>query len=153
MLRRRLTREARRPPPAVASDSYDDVPYAGAAFPQTHPDRLVTLARLYGGEPQDVERSRVLELGCGDGGNLIPMAYVLPDATLVGFDLNAAAVEHGRRTIEELRLGNIHLHERRFEEAITQYTEALRIAPQFEWARRNLLLAQEGLATRRHRGE
>jgi len=34
----------------------------------------------------DVRRARVLELGCCSGGNLIPMAEQLPDATFVGLD-------------------------------------------------------------------
>ena len=41
---------------------------------QTHPDRLATIALLYGMAPRPVDRCRVLELGCGDGSNLIPMA-------------------------------------------------------------------------------
>ena len=50
-----------------------------------------------GDGPRAVERCRVLELGCGDGGNVIPMAYALPEAEFVGLDLNAAAVARGRR--------------------------------------------------------
>jgi SAM-dependent methyltransferase len=106
MLRRRHRTEPERAP---AVDTYDDVPYPGAAFPQTHPDRLATLARLFGGRPAPVERCRVLELGCGDGGNLIPMAYALPDATFAGIDLNAAAVGRGRARIEALGLENVRL--------------------------------------------
>ena len=106
MLRRRTKTDPARAP---GIDSYDDVPYPGAAFPQTHPDRLATLARLFGGRPAPVERCRVLELGCGDGGNLIPMAYALPEATFAGIDLNAAAVRRGHARIEALGLGNIRL--------------------------------------------
>jgi SAM-dependent methyltransferase len=106
MLRRRHKTEPERAP---AVDTYDDVPYPGAAFPQTHPDRLATLARLFGGRPAAVERCRVLELGCGDGGNLIPMAYALPAASFVGIDLNAAAVDRGRARIEALGLANVRL--------------------------------------------
>ena len=67
---------------------YDAVLYPARAFIQTHPDRLATLATLYG-VPHAARACRVLELGCGDGGNLLPMAAALPGATFVGID-NAA---------------------------------------------------------------
>ena len=57
---------------------YDEVPYPGRAFPQTHPDRLATMATLYGLDAAPPDACRVLELGCGDGGNLLPMALALP---------------------------------------------------------------------------
>jgi SAM-dependent methyltransferase len=109
MRRRRRAPEPERALRSPAVDSYDEISYPGAAFPQTHPDRLATLARLFGGRPGSVERCRVLELGCGDGGNLIPMAYALPEAHFVGLDLNAAAVARGLATIEALGLGNVQL--------------------------------------------
>ena len=68
---------------------YDEVPYPNLPFPQTHPDRLATLATLFGMAPAPVERCRVLELGCGAGGNLIPMALGLPESELLGIDLAA----------------------------------------------------------------
>src|SRR5690349_16051497 len=42
--------------------SYDEVPYPKSAFPQTHPDRLATLARLFGLSPPDLETCRVSSL-------------------------------------------------------------------------------------------
>ena len=36
--------------------SYDEVPYSSHAFPQTHPDRLATVARLMGLRPPAVQR-------------------------------------------------------------------------------------------------
>ena len=45
---------------------------------QTHPNRLAAVARLFGMEAAPVANCRVLELGCGAGGNLIPLAYYLP---------------------------------------------------------------------------
>ena len=90
--------------------AYDDIPYPGAPYSQTHPDRLATLAILFGMTPAPVERCRVLELGCGDGGNLIPMAYGLPDSSFTGADLAESAVARGQDLIGELRLNNIRLH-------------------------------------------
>src|SRR5260370_39654494 len=58
--------------------SYEQVPYPGFPFEQTHPDRLATMATLSGVDAAPVECCRVLELGCGGGRNLIPMAFGLP---------------------------------------------------------------------------
>jgi methyltransferase-like protein/ubiquinone/menaquinone biosynthesis C-methylase UbiE len=91
--------------------AYDRVPYLGYAFAQTHPDRLATAARLFGMSPAPVTRCRVLELGCGDGGNLIPMGFALPDSTFVGLDLAAQAVARGQAVVAELGLQNVELRQ------------------------------------------
>ena len=70
----------------ASAELYDEVPYPGHPFAQTHPDRLATLARLFGLEPAPPSRCRLLEIGCGDGGNLLPMAVQLPRSTFVGID-------------------------------------------------------------------
>ena len=88
---------------------YNQISYPGYPFVQTHPDRLATLAHLYGMTPAPVEHCRVLELGCGDGGNLIPMAWQLSGSEFWGIDLASSAIENGRRQIAELELSNIRL--------------------------------------------
>jgi SAM-dependent methyltransferase len=47
----------------------------------------------------------VLELGCGDGGNLAPLAMVLPGSTFLGIDSAPAAIARGR----EFELPNLTL--------------------------------------------
>jgi len=89
--------------------SYDAVPYESVAFSQTHPDHLAVLGRLFGMRPAPVTRCRVLELGCASGGNLIPMAYNLPDSVFVGVDFSARQVAEGRRMINDLNLTNIRI--------------------------------------------
>ena len=42
------------------------------------------MAALHGLEAPDPSRSRVLEIGCAIGANLLPMAERLPGARLVG---------------------------------------------------------------------
>lgn len=56
-----------------------------------------------------MDHCRVLELGCADGGNLIPMALTLPGSEFVGVDLAAQPVAAGREVIEHLGLKNIEL--------------------------------------------
>lgn len=90
--------------------SYDEVPYPIYAFEQTHPDRLHVIGRLLGMDPAPVEHCRVLELGCAQGGNLIPMAEALPESEFVGIDLSRTQVEVGQNLIEEVGLTNITLH-------------------------------------------
>jgi hypothetical protein len=46
--------------------SYDKVLYPSYTRIQTHPDRLATIATLFGMTPAPVERCRMLELGCGN---------------------------------------------------------------------------------------
>ena len=89
--------------------SYDRVPYPGHPFAQTHPDRLATVATLFGLRPAHPDACRVLELGCGDGGNLVPMAYGLPGATFTGIDLAAGAIAHANELKTALGLDNLTL--------------------------------------------
>lgn len=88
---------------------YDLVAYPGFPYSQTHPDRLATLAHLYGMTPASVECCRVLELGCGNGANLIPMAMQLPASQFLGIDLSSTAVANGQKQISDLGLSNIQL--------------------------------------------
>jgi SAM-dependent methyltransferase len=88
---------------------YDQVFYPGHAYDQTHPDRLATLAALYGMEPAPVAGCRMLELGCGIGGNLIPMASQWPESTFIGIDLSARSIEKGRENVAALGLTNLDL--------------------------------------------
>jgi SAM-dependent methyltransferase len=89
--------------------AYDAVTYPGSPFSQTHPDRLATIAALYGLPAAPPERCRVLELGCGNGGNLIPMACVLPESTFLGLDAARSAVAQGQEQIAALGLTNVTL--------------------------------------------
>src|SRR4029453_18248300 len=91
------------------STTYDAVTYPGSPFSQTHPDRLATIAALYGLKAAPPEHCRVLELGCGDGGNLIPMAYVLPGSTFLGLDAARTAIAQGREQVAALGLTNVTL--------------------------------------------
>ncbi len=90
-------------------DSYDEIAYPGFPFPETHPDRLAVIGRLLGLDPAPAPRCRVLELGCGDGANLIPMALALPGSDFVGVDLAARPIARGQALARELGLRNLRL--------------------------------------------
>lgn len=87
--------------------SYDSLPYPSKFFLQTHPDRLATVATLFGMSPAEVETCRVLELGCGNGSNLISHAYHLPGATFIGVDLAQNHIDDARQGAAELGLTNL----------------------------------------------
>lgn len=89
--------------------SYDLVHYPTHAYYQTHPDRLASLATIFGMNPAPVDRCRVLELGCGNGGNLLPMAFGLPGSRFLGIDISSAPIRKGREAIRDLGLKNIDL--------------------------------------------
>jgi hypothetical protein len=74
------------------------------------------LATLFGLQPAAPERCRVLELGCGDAGNLIPMALALPAASFVGVDAAPKAIARGEGLVAELGLENVTLEARAIEE-------------------------------------
>lgn len=88
---------------------YDEIRYPARSFEYTHPNRLATIAALYGMRPAPIPNCRVLELGCGVGGNIIPMAYQNPGSEFVGIDLSSEAIAAGRTRIAALALKNISL--------------------------------------------
>ncbi|HEV8592622.1 MAG TPA: class I SAM-dependent methyltransferase, partial [Pyrinomonadaceae bacterium] len=93
------------------SFSYDKLPYPSKFFVQTHPDRLATQATLFGVSPANVPTCRVLELGCGNGSNLVAQAYLLPDATFVGVDLAKTHIDDALAAAKELGLTNIEFRQ------------------------------------------
>jgi methyltransferase-like protein/SAM-dependent methyltransferase len=95
----------------MTTSSYDQTPYISLAFPQTHPDRLATIARIFALSTPNVGACRVLELGCAGGGNLIPMAFNLPDSEFVGIDLSRRQVDDAQSAIRELGLRNIRIEQ------------------------------------------
>lgn len=91
--------------------SYDVMPYPSKFFLQTHPDRLATLATLFGMNPLRIETCRVLELGCGNGSNLISHAFNLPNAKFVGVDLAESHIVDAKKSAEELNLQNTEFYQ------------------------------------------
>jgi hypothetical protein len=105
--------DPRRSAPA---SPYDVVPYPGHPFAQTHPDRLAALGTLFRIDPPSLDRCRVLELGCGDAGNLVPMAVALPRARFLGVDASERAIARGRALVDALGLTNLTLEVAAIEE-------------------------------------
>ncbi len=96
-------------------DPYDDLPYTDHAYAESHPDRLAVVARLSGWDAPDPATGRVLELGCGRGGNLLPMAAGLSGSPLVGVDRSRRQIEEARRIARAAGLSNVRLVDVGFE--------------------------------------
>jgi SAM-dependent methyltransferase/methyltransferase-like protein len=91
----------------AGESSYDLVPYDSFAFPESHPIRLGAIGALYGMKCAAIRNCRVLELGCGAGGNLIPMAEQLPGARFVGIDLSDKQILMAQTIARELGFTNV----------------------------------------------
>jgi trans-aconitate methyltransferase len=74
-------------------ERYDAVPYRHGAVPDSHPARVGAIARLLGISAAPPDRCRVLELGCGEGMNLLPLAERFPKAEFIGVDFSARQIK------------------------------------------------------------
>ncbi len=89
--------------------SYDAIPYPTVPFPESHPDRLAAIAKLFGMVAPAPATCRVLELGCSTGGNLIAIAQMYPQSRCIGIDASSNQIADGWKTIGELGAKNIEL--------------------------------------------
>ncbi|MCC6383170.1 MAG: class I SAM-dependent methyltransferase [Dehalococcoidia bacterium] len=109
-----MARNRRSRPAEPASDlaqRYDAIPYPTAPQPATHPDHLAVVARLCGLETAPVESARVLEIGCGDGQNILSLAVALPHAHFTGLDVAPGPLARGAAAARDLDLTNVNLFE------------------------------------------
>src|SRR5262245_31152579 len=90
-----------------SSTPYDELPYRSFPIEWTAPERLALASLLHGGPRQRLDEYRVLELGCGDGTNLIPMAYYRRRATFVGVDSAQTRIAVANEKRSSLGLTNI----------------------------------------------
>jgi predicted O-methyltransferase YrrM len=88
---------------------YDRVAYPSAIVRVAHPDRLALIARLHGLSPPPPQSARVLEIGGGDGANVLSLAAALPDAQFLSFDLAPSAVARGQAMADRAGLTNVTL--------------------------------------------
>ena len=93
----------------LVQQRYAEVSYPGGAFSRTHPARLAAIAGLFGLETPPMRMVRVLELGCAQGFNLLPMAAHLPEAHFTGLDFSKQEIALGRQLATEAGLSNVQL--------------------------------------------
>jgi SAM-dependent methyltransferase len=86
---------------------YDELPYTCFPIEWTAPERLVLASLLHGGPRTRLDGYRVLELGCGNGANLLPLAYFRRQATFVGVDGAQSQIEVAQSRRAALQLSNV----------------------------------------------
>lgn len=89
--------------------SYDGIPYPDVAKPFTHISRLAAIGNLHGLTPVTPASCQVLDLGCADGGNLLPMALRFPRSQFTGIDLSSRQIEIGRGHASAAAASNLNL--------------------------------------------
>lgn len=86
---------------------YDELPYRCVPIEWTAPERLAIASLLQGGPRSRVDGYRVLELGCGDGANLVAQAYYRRHATFVGVDGSRRHIEVANDSRSALNLTHL----------------------------------------------
>ena len=77
---------------------YDLVRYPATPMARVDPARLAALAILLGRPAVPFQACRMLEIGCGEGINLINLALMAPHSAFTGFDYAATAIDMARET-------------------------------------------------------
>lgn len=88
---------------------YDRVRYPNRPFDRATPARLAAIARVHGVPAASPAKCRVLEVGCGEAADLLPLALAYPDSRFLGVDLAATPVAFGDRRRAALGLSNLTL--------------------------------------------
>lgn len=93
-----------------STQRYDELAYTSLPYGSSQPDPVAVVAQLAGLEIADPATWRVLELGCGDGGNLLAIAQAHPGMECLGLDANASAIDRGRALAAEAGVDVTLLH-------------------------------------------
>ena len=93
----------------MITHTYDDFPYLCLIRPDIQPRHLATLATLFNLHPPLLTTARILELGCGNGINLLAIAQSWPQAHCLGIDYSARQIAAGQQIIKAVGLNNIVL--------------------------------------------
>jgi SAM-dependent methyltransferase len=88
-------------------DPYDELPYRCLPIEWTAPERLAVASLLHGGPRSPSDAYRVLELGCGNGANLLPQAYHRRRSRFVGVDGARSQIDMALSSRSELGLSNV----------------------------------------------
>jgi SAM-dependent methyltransferase len=97
------------PEESVAESQAQDLRYPTLPRHSTLPSALGALATLFGRSPVPFGEARVLEIGCGNGGNVLSLAAMAPDARFLGFDVADGPIAEGVSLAGEAGLANVTL--------------------------------------------
>ena len=91
----------------MSANPYDALPYKSFPIEWTAPERLAVASLLHGGPRLPLRDYRVLDLGCGNGANVLRLAYYRRQATFVGLDGAASQIELANSRKSALGLSNL----------------------------------------------
>lgn len=94
-------------PSSPPTDSYTEIPYPRYSFPETHPARIAAVAELFGVSAPQVQKARILELGCAVGGNALALAAALPQTEIVAIDKSKSQIESAKSLASKAKLTNV----------------------------------------------
>jgi|GEM_PF-1928234 len=86
---------------------YDELPYCDYPIEWTAPERLALASLLHGGPRLPLDRYTVLELGCANGANLLPMAWYRQRGEFTGLDASARQISLANESREKLGVTNL----------------------------------------------
>jgi len=81
--------------------------YVSFPAPTRTPDRLSTIASLFGACPTPITNSLTLDIGCGQGWDILSLASAFPTANFIGLDISEEVLNLARKTAKDLDLNNI----------------------------------------------
>ena len=89
------------------SSNYEIVRFFSLPSPEKHPSRIGAIAKIMGLEAKPIEEARVLEIACGAGDNILPIATVYPKAKFVGIDSAEKLIKEAGSAAKSLNLDNV----------------------------------------------
>ena len=93
--------------PRESNALYHELAYPEFLHAGIHPERLATMATIFGLKPPPIENCRVLELGCGQGITMLNTALDLRSSKFVGIDFSKMQIDEAKASAEELGIGNV----------------------------------------------
>ncbi|MCU0749512.1 MAG: class I SAM-dependent methyltransferase [Akkermansiaceae bacterium] len=93
--------------PDPLQQHYETLTYPAMSHPPSDPALTAASAWLRGHRAPDPAHATILEIGCGSGLNLIPLALRWPKSRLVGIDLSRTAVAEAQALAVEAGVSNV----------------------------------------------
>ena len=103
-----------------STNPYDELPYYAYPIAWTAPERLALVSLLHGGPRLAFDNYRVLELGCANGANLLPMAWYRQQGEFTGLDGSARQISLANESKDKLGLTNLRYVHGDFRSATNQ---------------------------------
>lgn len=83
------------------------IPFRTRCYPLMHPAHLAAVVQLSGMSAPSLEGARILEIQCGPGHNLLPLASSCPKAEFLGVDHRPEAIKAAREFKSACALKNV----------------------------------------------